>query len=158
MLRKKSLIVVLLFVVAIQPLIAGSASAQMEPTYRAIVRGGPDGLERLKSFYAQLREYLGVTDLALADVGCDKCGELDSGPAEDVLVFYMPRKTLIVLAFTLSWLKVQEAGGNDQFTLQLDRVSPPDPLCPPVPQCKPRAACQITDFCDKPWGGTCDKC
>ena len=130
----------------------------MEPTYRGIVKGGPDGLERLKAFHTYLRDYLGVTNLELADVGCDKCAQLDSGPAEDILVFYLPRRALIVLAFSLSWQKVQETAGHAEFTLQLDSVPPPGPACPSVPQCKPRAACQPTDFCDKPYGGFCNPC
>ena len=130
----------------------------MQLTYRAVVQGGPDGLQRLKLFHEQLKQLLGVTDLAMAEVGCDRCAELDSGEPETSLNFYMPRNTLVVLAFALSWSHVQATNGHDLFKISLDAVKPPDPICPAVAGCKPRAACEVTQFCDKPWGGTCDKC
>ena len=161
MLPKMSRIAVLLAVVTV-PLLAAPANGGgegMEPTYHAIVQGGPNGLKRLKLFHEQLKQLLGVTDLAIAEVGCDKCADLDSGEPETTLNFYMPRNTLVVLAFALSWSHVQANEGHDLFKISLDAVPPADPVCPSVPAgCKPRAACEATDFCDKPWGGLCNKC
>jgi hypothetical protein len=160
MLPNKSLIVMLSFVLAVPILIApdSASGAGMEPTYHATVKGGPNGLQRLKMFHEQLKQLLGVTDLALAEVGCDKCADLDSGPPEQSLSFYMPQNAVVVLAFALSWRHVQANSGHDLFKLEFDRVQPPDPVCPNITGCKPRAACEATDFCDKPWGGVCNKC
>lgn len=161
MLPTKSLIVMLPFVFSI-PLLAVSESVsaqEMEPTYRAIVKGGPEGLANLKLFHQHLMTSLGVTNLALAEVGCDKCEKLNSGPPEDVLVFYFPRRTPIVLAFTLSWRHVQATNRSSDFSLQMDGEPPPSPACSDHGAgCMPRAACQVTDFCDKPKGGLCNAC
>lgn len=160
MLPKMSRIAVLLAVVGLSLLTtpAKAGGEGMQLTYRAVVQGGPNGLQRLKLFHEQLKQLLGVTDLAMAEVGCDRCAELDSGEPETSLNFYMPRNTLVVLAFALSWSHVQATNGHDLFKISLDAVKPPDPICPAVAGCKPRAACEVTQFCDKPWGGTCDKC
>lgn len=161
MFHKKSLIFALSIALAF-PLFVASTSAsadKLEPTYRAIVKGGSDGLPRLKLFHERLLVLLGVTNLAEADVGCDKCEKLNSGPPEDALVFYLPQRTLTALAFTLSWSHVQTAGVASDFTLQLDAESPPSPACSDHGvNCKPRAACEITDFCDNPKGGLCNAC
>ena len=89
MLLKKSFLVASFFAMLAIPTLA---LAQFEPTYRAIVTGGPtDGLTRLILFNKTLRAELGVSDLALANVGCDQCHELDSGQEE-------PRRTSAKIA------------------------------------------------------------
>ena len=139
----------------------GLAQNKFDPTYRAVVKGGgAEGLTRLKAFYSSLQGYLGVTNLALADVGCDKCHLLNSGAPEEVLVFYLPRRSIVIFAFTMAWQQVQMASPSAAlFSLQLDAVSPPPPVCSDYGiNCKARAQCEITDFCDKPSGGICNWC
>lgn len=160
MFRKKPIMVVLLGILSVLLLVSpGSALEQMEPTFQATVSGGPqDGLQRLKMFNDTLMAHLGVTDLALADIGCVECADLDSGPPEESLTYFIPERTYVVLAFAMSWRDVQASKPHDLFTLQFSSIGPPQPVCPAITGCKARAACPQTDYCDKPWGGLCNAC
>lgn len=138
-----------------------AAEGPLEPTYRVIVTGGPgDGLKRLKMFNKTLMAELGVADLVLADVGCEGCERLYSSPEPTTLVYYIPRSTIIVIAFALTWRSIQASNsGHDMFAMQVDRVPPSGvPDCGADPLCKPRAACKPTNYCDKPYGGFCNAC
>ena len=139
-------------------------SASAVETYYAIkVEGGPDSDSalRLNNFYQRLLAELKVSDLGYADVGCDKCAELDKpGPAITSLNFAMVPDAMTLAAFALSYHYVQTNWHHDLFKITIDGTAPASPLCPsPLPTgCGPRPICIQTSSCDKPYGGTCAKC
>jgi hypothetical protein len=151
------------FVTACTGLIAPCGAIADETTYyEVIVEGGPEGLGRLRAFHLQLKKVLGVADLGEADIGCDACADLNTGPPETKLRFAMERGQggLSLIAFVLSYHHVQTNANtmHKDFTLTVKGNPPQSPECPAIAQCMPRPICIQTGSCDKPFGGTCNKC
>ena len=125
-------------------------------TYQAIVKTAaplpdPNDLARLKAYYQELQNLVGVIQLEEQQIGCADCAQLTTTtpPAELKFRFFREHKNDLYV-FITAWERVQASPlAHRDFTLYFNAVPPPPPFCSkPIPTCYPNSSCWATNQCD----------